>query len=106
MGERITSHGIEFIRFGSCQQCGICGCDKWPCPHHSIRDGKHQCSIYNRREEHCDECGADHAGCIRFPDNPWVRMVRSGECGFRFVRADGGLMDELPFLDGQLYLTK
>jgi hypothetical protein len=93
-------HGIEFIRLGSCQQCGACGCDKEPCPHWHEIDGKHWCAIYNERE------GTEWANCILFPDNPWIRVVRTGRCGYSFTRADGGSMDDLPFLFGKPYRVR
>jgi hypothetical protein len=42
-----------------------------------------------------------HQGCIDFPDNPWINVVRDGVCAFTFERKDGGSMDDLPFLNGQ-----
>lgn len=111
----IEVHGITFIRTGSCHQCGACGCDKWPCPHLDLvgvlKDGKFRCLIYEHRENVCKECGDTiffeenftHRGCIQFPDNPWIRVVREGKCGYKFERADGGSMDDLPFLNGEPY---
>ena len=101
----VESHGIIFIRSGECSQCGACGCDKEPCIHHGKHGGLSYCAIYEIREEFCVDCGTDHASCIGFPDNPWIHVVRSGQCAFTFRRADGGLMDALPFLDGQPYRT-
>ena len=106
MRELVVAHGIRFVRSGRCRQCGACGCGDEPCPHLFEARGKVWCEVYNRREEFCAECGTDHASCIGFPDNPWIHVVRSGVCGFSFERADGGSMDELPFLDGQGYVTK
>jgi len=103
---RIRSHGIEFIRSGTCQQCGACGCGKGPCPHHYEHAGWHWCGIYDERHLYCDECETDHASCIGFPDNPWIGVVRSGVCGFTFERADGGSMDDLPFLFGESWLRR
>jgi len=99
----IKSHGIEFIRTGSCNQCGACGCDKEPCPHHFEWDGKHWCEIYEHRDEYCEQCETDHLSCIGFPDNPWIRVVREGICGYKFERVDGGSMNDLPFLNGEPY---
>jgi len=104
MSDLVDVHGYTFIRIGHCGQCGACGCDKGPCPHHYVEGGLHWCSIYDQREEFCEVCGTDHASCIWFPDNPWIGVVRDGVCGFRFRRADGGSMDDLPFLFGEPYL--
>lgn len=107
MSERITVHGITFIRTGQCVQCGACGCAG--CPHHYEQDGLHWCSIYERRAEVCPECSAaageevTHASCIAYPDNPWITNVRRGVCGYTFQRADGKPMDSLPFLGSQPY---
>lgn len=102
MSEHVTVHGIEFIRHGACCQCGDCGCIE--CPHHEWRNGLMFCKIYDCRDEYCEECETDHASCIGYPDNPWIRRVRKGKCAYWFERADGGSMDELPFLDGKPYL--
>ena len=104
---KIKSHGIEFIRTGQCKQCGACGCGE--CPHHYEADGLHWCRDYIYRENRCGFCSITrgeeitHASCIGYPDNPWIRHVRSGICGYTFERADGGSMDDLPFLNGQPY---
>lgn len=103
----IRAHGYEFIRSGFCRQCGACGCDKGPCPHHSVRDGLHHCDVYPLRHLRCQPCSeaagedVDHASCIGFPDNPWIGVVRDGICGYTFRRAGGESMDDLPFLSGQ-----
>jgi hypothetical protein len=103
----IVSHGIPFIRTGHCLQCGACGCGE--CPHHYERRGKHLCAVYDRREAVCAACseaagaGVTHESCIGFPDNPWIRVVREGICGYTFERVDGGSMDDLPFLNGEPY---
>ena len=99
-----TVHGITFYRSNKCNQCpGIhpppCGCGD--CPHYAVKDGLNVCLIYEFREEYCETCGMNHAHCIGFPDNPWVWVVRDGLCSYDFCRADGGSMDELPFLNGE-----
>lgn len=104
---KIRAHGIEFIRRGTCQQCGACGCGE--CPHHYEQAGKHWCAIYATRHLVCEACSeaageeVTHGSCVGFPDNPWIGVVRSGACAYRFERADGGSMDDLPFLDGEPY---
>lgn len=103
---KITAHGIEFVRTGACRQCGACGCAKGPCPHWWQRGGRHFCAIYSTREAFCEVCGTDHASCVGFPDNPWIGVVRDGVCGYTFERADGGRMDELPFLFGEPWLRR
>ena len=99
----LVAHGIEFFREGYCRQCGGC-CGE--CPHHYQAGGFYWCDVYHTREEYCEECKQDHADCLAYPDNPWIHQVRRGACGYRFERADGGSMDELPFLNGEPYLTK
>jgi hypothetical protein len=102
----VMSHGIEFVREGECRQCGACGCKK-ECPHYEAEDTGlfwvSRCTIYHRRDEFCVECGTDHASCIGYPDNPWIGVVRTGACVYKFTRVDGGSMDDLPFLYGQPY---
>ena len=98
-----TVHGITFIRSGECAQCGACGCDRDGCPHWSKKQSKYYCKIYATRADYCNTCGMTHQGCIDFPDNPWIHVVRDGVCAFTFERKDGGSMDELPFLNGQTW---
>jgi hypothetical protein len=106
----VTAHGYEFVRSGHCRQCGACGCGKRPCPHHYTKEGKHCCDVYPVRFLVCASCSeaageeVTHAGCVGFPDNPWIGVVRDGTCGYSFRRADGGSMDDLPFLGGEPYL--
>ena len=107
MKTRVTNHGIEFIRSGKCLQCGACGCKE--CTHNYEQDGLIHCLIYEWRAEPClipcsqtDNDGT-HSNCIGYPDSPWIRPIRSGVCGYSFERADGGSMDDLPFLDGKPY---
>jgi len=106
----IVSHGIAFIRSGTCRQCGACGCDRGPCPHFYLRDGKHWCAVYDVRDQVCEPCSIaageeiTHESCIGFPDSPWIRVVRDGTCAYSFRRADGGSMNDLPFLNGRPYL--
>lgn len=96
-----TVHGITFIRSGECSQCGACGCDRDGCPHFMIKQGTPTCKIYSKRDQYCNVCGMTHQGCIDFPDNPWIYVVRDGICAYTFERKDGGSMDDLPFLNGQ-----
>ena len=108
MNTIIVSHGIKFIRKGECNQCGRCECEE--CPHHFRKRGKSYCSIYDARDEVCQICSekfgdlTTHQSCIGYPDNPWIRLVRRGNCAYKFERADGGSMDDLPFLHGKPYL--
>lgn len=97
-------HGLTFIRMGECAQCGACGCGRDGCPHFGWKQGKAYCKIYSKRDEYCQVCDMTHQGCIDFPDNPWIRHIRDGECAFTFERKDGGSMDDLPFLDGEPWL--
>lgn len=104
--KKFKIHGIEFIRYGSCHQCGTCDCKEQPCPHRYVKDGLHWCDIYDERESMCEECHESHAGCLVFPDNPWIGVIRQGKCGYHFRRVDGKPMDDLPFLNGEPYLLK
>lgn len=104
MSDVLTIHGITFIRTGECAQCGACGCEG--CPHFAVRQGQAYCKVYNKRDQFCQQCGMTHQGCIDFPDNPWIGVVRDGVCAFAFERQDGGSMDELPFLNGQPWLRQ
>ncbi len=97
----ITVHGIRFIRSGECSRCGACGCERDGCPHFEHKQGLASCKIYNRRDRFCAQCDTAHQGCIEFPDNPWIHVVRDGRCSFTFKRLDGGSMDDLPFLNGE-----
>lgn len=94
-------HGFTFVRSGECLQCGLCGCEKLGCPHFEWRGSKAHCRIYKDRADHCDVCGMTHQSCIDFPDNPWIWVVRDGQCGYTFERVDQGNMDDLPFLNGE-----
>lgn len=101
----LTSHSIKFVRSGKCVQCGACGCGD--CSHHLEWDNKHWCAVYESRNlvcwcSHPDNDGT-HSNCIGFPDNPWIGVVRHGICGYSFERADGGSMDDLPFLNSEPY---
>lgn len=107
MADIVVSHGIRFIRHGSCTQCGACGCNK-VCPHYYSSDGKSWCSIYDKREEVCPVCSTEeeeimHESCIGYPDNPWITLVRNGTCSFWFEREDAGSMDDILFLNGEPY---
>jgi len=97
----LTIHGITFIRSGSCNRCGACGCEKMDCPHFSYAGRYATCDVYDTRNDMCEQCGISHDNCVGFPDNPWVRVVREGICGYTFNRKDGGSMDDLPFLNGE-----
>jgi hypothetical protein len=66
-----------------------------------IKQGTPTCKIYSKRDQYCNVCGMTHQGCIDFPDNPWIYVVRDGICAYTFERKDGGSMDDLPFLNGQ-----
>lgn len=107
MSDRIVSHGIAFIRTGTCQQCGAC--EDGDCPHYYVKDDKHWCNVYDERHLVCELCSeaageeVTHESCIGYPDNPWIHNVRKGVCAYRFKREDGGSMDDLPFLDGKPY---
>lgn len=103
---KFTVHGIEFERAGSCNRCGECNCAK--CPHHIPDGGGSLCAIYDSRHLECKPCSekkfnrsVTHQGCIIFPDNPWINVIRRGVCGYTFKRTDGGSMDDLPFVDGK-----
>ena len=100
-------HNIEFIRSGSCNQCGGCGDKCVKCPHgEPYKDGS-KCTIYDTRNLHCKECSEihrefiNHQICIDFPNHPWLDVIRRGICSYKFERVDGGSMDDLPFVSGK-----
>ena len=90
MADEITIHGINFIRTGKCNSCPGCARVCLECPHGILKDGKQFCTIYNRREKVCPECSAErgklitHVVCITFPSHPFLRVIKSGICAYKF----------------------
>ena len=44
----------------------------------------------------------DHSVCIRFPDHPWLSVIKNVECTYEFTRLDedGNIsLEPLPFSD-------
>lgn len=91
-----TIHGCAFTRTGSCNGCGLCGCDK--CLHAKKDGDTYTCTIYDKRAEVCEECtnnpdsdwygGGDdvtHQQCIDFPSHPFVWVINEGKCGYKFT---------------------
>lgn len=89
------SHGVNYIRTGSCRQCGAC--EKETCPHFSMEGDVSVCAVHDKKGQFCKSCTEDKSGywynpkrqinhqeCADFPDNPFVRVVREGICGFKF----------------------
>lgn len=83
-GATHEAHGVRFVRTGSCNQCGACGCLTKDCPHAMSLNGKVFCAIYDQRDQFCEECGHDHRYCIEFPTHPWCHVITDGVCGFSF----------------------
>ena len=105
-------HKVPFVRTGSCNQCGACNCKKFNCPHFSLdQDGLTLCSIHDKLNEVCKICtnskssgfyekGREiiHKMCADFPDHPWLKVIRNGECSYHFeeIKTDGiSKFDEL-----------
>ena len=114
--EAFKVHGIDFERTGDCTQCGGCDAECSTCPHGELKGKKWYCSIYDpdTRGKVCDYCTNNpdsswyrngdpvtHQVCIDFPDHPWIGVVRSGECAYKFTRKDTQSMDTVPFVDGK-----
>lgn len=104
---RFKVHGIEFIRTGKCNQCGGCADKCIECPHGVAIDSGAKCTIYQKREKHCEICSeiynkpSTHQICIDFPNHPWLHVIRRGVCGYKFKRVDGKSMDKTIFMDGK-----
>jgi len=99
-----TVHGIPFHRVGKCDRCiGGQSCCPRDCPHLTFKDGGDWCAIYDERQLPCEcDTGLPHQVCIDFPDHPWLVVIMSGKCAYRFVRLDerGEPSSEpLPFMD-------
>ncbi len=101
----ITTHkinGISFNRCGTCNRCGIC-CKDEQCPHYVIVNNLPSCLIYDKREQKCEECSKirkkyiDHKICIKFPDHPWLKVIKKKECSYKFIRLDeAGNVSNIP----------
>jgi len=80
---------ITIKRTGGCNRCGHCCSD---CRHLTpqfagVEKGKYICTIYEKRDQYCQECGTTHSGCIEFPRFP-IRDANS-KCGYRFLDQHG-----------------
>lgn len=89
----------EWTREGECNRCGQCCID---CPHLEMTGGKANCLIHDKLEEPCEECSKDrwiekkdgtrtkrwvnHAVCKRFPNHPYLHVIKRGICGYRFIK--------------------
>lgn len=95
MSEIITMHGIKFRRTGKCNRCGEC--EKKDCPHFKMVDGLATCDVQDKKEEICELCSNDessiwwkkgkkitHIICKCLPSHPFLRVIMSGECGYKF----------------------
>lgn len=91
-------HGVNYIRSGQCNRCGAC--EKPNCPHFSFDGELAVCDVYEKREEVCESCSnteggmwykkgkpITHAVCCNFPEQPFLRVIREGLCGFKFKPA-------------------
>ena len=96
MADKFKVHGINFLRTGKCNSCGLCGCNK--CPHGVLKDGKYTCAVYDTREKVCEYCTktessdwyrggkeVTHKQCIDFPKHPFVWVINEGKCGYSFA---------------------
>ena len=95
-------HGIAFHRTGLCNRCiGRESCCPRDCAHLEYKDGGDWCVIHGRQHLPCS-CGESHQVCIDFPDHPWLRVVKSGQCSYKFIRLDesGNVsLEPLPFME-------
>lgn len=100
-------HGITFVRTGNCVPCSGCyqSCVVG-CPHgEEDADGNPHCTIHDTKSEGCRECsdieerGVTHQVCADFPDHPWLSVIKTGMCSYKFRRVDGLSMKALPFMD-------
>jgi hypothetical protein len=87
MGETVKSHGIEFIRHGSCKRCGVC--EKPKCPHLMWENGLATCKTYG---------SGDYLkwNCHVFPNSPFCDVVRKRVCAYTFepITKDGARLYE------------
>jgi len=102
-----TVHKVPFVRTGSCNRCGICCVDE-KCSHYQVINKLPTCMIYNKRAEVCKKCSIledeTHKVCIDFPDHPWLKVIRNGECSYKFEEIKtGGIskFDELEVVWGR-----
>lgn len=80
-----TVHGVKFNRQGSCLRCGVC-CVNDKCSHYKVINKLPTCTIYDKRGEPCKEHGGDtHEVCIKFPDHPWLKVIKDGTCSYTFT---------------------
>jgi len=88
------TENFRWRRIGTCNQCGWC-CEK--CPHLTFEDGKAICLIRNKLDQNCDICSAkmiemgkskryNHKVCIDFPNHPFLNCLKSGKCGYKFLK--------------------
>jgi len=78
-------HGVQFIRSGTCNRCGICCVDE-TCSHYAVINNVPTCKIYNKRNQSCQEHGGiTHSVCVAFPDHPWLKVIKNGECSYQFM---------------------
>ena len=93
-----TMHGINFIRTGTCTQCGGCDHECSVCPHGVLIDKKWSCAIYATRSEVCAKCTDDVGGvwyrqgekvthqlCVDFQTHPFIYVIYKGLCGYVFT---------------------
>lgn len=96
MAKRIIWKDIEgtWVRVGECNRCGHC-CVIDKCPHFKFVNGLATCLIYDKRDQICEECSAKRTGpnkyvthkvCVGFPEHPHMRCLKTGQCGYKFVR--------------------
>ena len=100
MSEIFHVHSVNYIRTGSCNRCGEC-CKVKNCLHFSWKEGALGfCDIHDNRIGICTKCTttedayfhkagreATHQICIDFPNHPFLGVINSGVCGYKFEPA-------------------
>lgn len=97
MSEPVVFETADSIyrREGTCNNCGAC-CKNEQCPHLVKQGDIFLCGIWEHLAEPCIPCSAElirlgkpkrytHAVCIRFPDHPFLDVIKNKKCSFTFV---------------------
>jgi len=97
--KEFSVHGVKFVRKGFCNQCGGCDRECLECPHGERReDGKVYCKIQDHKSEVCEYCTNNpesswyrdgkpvtHQICVDFPNHPFLDVIKSGKCNYKFT---------------------
>ena len=81
-GATYEVHGVLFKRTGSCTRCSGDCC--LGCSHYRVINKIPTCTIYTKSNEFCKEHGETHEVCIKFPDHPFLTVIKNGKCAFKF----------------------